>query len=52
MTTINSEVSEISLFNINNIPSENEFAFDHRGIILKYFDYLLNKIPLPIISWV
>lgn len=47
--TTNIEVSDISWFDKNNLPVEDDFAFDHRNIILKYFNYLEKEFPLPIV---
>lgn len=47
---LNKEVSNISWFDKENLPSEDDFAFDHRGIILRYFDYLDKPFTLPIIG--
>lgn len=48
--TLNKEVSEIKWFSESNLPSEEEFAFDHRDSILKYFQYLKEPYELPIIG--
>lgn len=48
---LNSEASDISWFRKENLPKEDEFAFDHRNIILRYFEYLDKEVPLPIINW-
>lgn len=48
--TINSEVTNISWFSKDKLPKEEEFAFDHRDSILKYFEYLEKEFPLPIIG--
>jgi 8-oxo-dGTP diphosphatase len=37
---INSEASRVSWFSKENLPTEEEFAFDHRDIILEYLDSL------------
>jgi len=47
---INSEVSNIMWFDKEKLPSEEEFAFDHRDSILKYFEYLQKEFPLPSIG--
>ncbi len=49
-STINSEVSDIHWFDRNSLPSDEEFAFDHRDSILKCFDYLEKEFPLPLIG--
>jgi 8-oxo-dGTP diphosphatase len=46
----NSEVSEIKWFSENSIPKEEEFAFDHHGIIIKYFEHMKNPFKLPLIG--
>lgn len=48
--TLNREVSEIKWFSEADIPPEDEFAFDHRDSILKYFKYLKEPFQLPIIG--
>lgn len=47
---LNSEVSEISWFDKDHLPKEDEFAFDHRAAILRYFDYREHKFGLPLIG--
>lgn len=47
---LNREVSEIRWFSLNELPSEEEFAFDHRKIILKYFEHIQNPLPLPLFA--
>lgn len=47
---LNKEVSNISWFDKENLPSEDEFAFDHRNIVVRYFDYLKNPFQIPIIG--
>jgi len=46
----NTEVTNIHWFNKENLPEDEEFAFDHRDSILKYFQYLENKFLLPILG--
>ncbi len=48
--TDNVEVSQIVWFEKDDLPKDEEFAFDHRETILKYFAYLENKFSLPIIG--
>lgn len=43
------ESTEIKWFNMNNLPAENEFAFDHYETITLFLKYLKNPHPLPII---
>lgn len=49
---LNKEVTNIHWFSEENLPKEEEFAFDHRAIILHYFAYLKNSFPLPIVGGV
>ena len=44
------EITSIAWFSKESLPSEDDFAFDHRSIILKYFDYLQNPFTLPILG--
>lgn len=46
----NSEVTNIQWVGKDELPQDTEFAFDHRDSIIKYFEYLEQKFPLPIIS--
>lgn len=46
--TLNDEVSEIGWFPLNNLPNENEFAFDHYETIQLYIKYLKEKFELPV----
>lgn len=48
--TLNEEVSEIIWLDEKNLPSEEEFAFDHRKSILLFFQYLKDPFKLPIFS--
>ncbi|HVZ12345.1 MAG TPA: NUDIX hydrolase [Patescibacteria group bacterium] len=48
--TLNHEVSEIKWFTEAELPIDEEFAFDHRETILKYFEYLKQPFQLPIIG--
>lgn len=45
--TLSDEVSEISWFDKEDLPEDEDFAFDHRAIILRYFDYLDKPFALP-----
>ncbi len=47
---LNSEVTSIDWFTKDNLPKEADFAFGHRAIILRYFDYLNKHFQLPIIG--
>lgn len=49
---INSEVSEINWFDKESLPKDEEFAFDHRAAIMKYFDYKENPFELPLVGGV
>ena len=49
-STINTEVTNILWVNKDKLPKEEEFAFDHRNSILKYFDYLEKEFSLPIVG--
>ena len=44
------EVRESIWFSEENLPGEDQFAFDHRNIILRYFQYLKNPFELPIVG--
>ncbi len=46
----NNEVSEIKWFSENSIPDEEEFAFDHRWAVAKYFEYMKKSFPVPLIG--
>jgi 8-oxo-dGTP diphosphatase len=48
--TLNQEVIDIKWFSKESLPSEEDFAFDHRAIILHYFEYLKKSFMLPIIG--
>jgi len=47
---LNSEVSEISWFNLNQLPDRDQFAFDHYETIQLYIKYLKVKFTLPILE--
>lgn len=47
-STLNNEVSDIHWFTKETLPSDEEFAFDHRDSIMKSFEYLEKEFPLPI----
>lgn len=47
---LNKEVTEIRWFSENNLPIEDEFAFDDRLIIKKFFTYMNNTFSLPIFA--
>lgn len=46
----NEEVSELRWIDEQTLPPDDEFAFDHRDSILKYFQYLKEPHKLPIIG--
>lgn len=49
-STENNEVSEIIWVDKNSLPPDEDFAFDHRDSIVKYFEYLEKEFALPIIT--
>jgi len=48
--TLNKEVSEIKWFSEADLPEDEDFAFDHRDTIIKYFQYLSRQFTLPILG--
>lgn len=48
--TENAEASEIKWFKQEDLPGEEEFAFDHRETILKYYQYRKQAFQLPLID--
>jgi 8-oxo-dGTP diphosphatase len=48
--TLNSEVTSIDWFAKDSLPKEDDFAFDHRAIILHYFEYLAKPFLLPLVG--
>ncbi len=42
------ESSEIKWFDLESLPKEKDFAFDHYENIILYFDYLKKQFNLPI----
>lgn len=42
------EVSAVTWFDLDNLPDEDEFAFDHFNIISIYKNYLKGKYALPV----
>ena|SRR5260221_6209043 len=44
------EIASIMWFDENSLPPDEEFAFDHRDVILRYFAYLKNPFVLPIVG--
>lgn len=47
---VDHESTEAAWFSESELPLEEEFAFDHRDSILKYFQYLKEPFELPIIG--
>lgn len=47
---LNDEVTNIQWFAKDDLPKEEDFAFDHRMIILRYFKYLKNPFTLPLVD--
>ncbi|MDO8657331.1 MAG: NUDIX hydrolase [Candidatus Levybacteria bacterium] len=47
---ISAETASVNWFSLENLPSEEEFAFDHRDSIIRYFEYLKKEFELPIIG--
>jgi len=44
------EITSIAWFDEKSLPKEEEFAFDHRNVILKYFEYQKNPFTLPLVG--
>lgn len=47
---LSEETSEFKWVSQKSIPPDEEFAFDHRKTVIKYFQYLKNPFPLPIFN--
>lgn len=47
----NSEVEQSKWVSEEDLPGEDDFAFDHRKYIERYFDYLQKSFPLPLINY-
>lgn len=47
----NSEVEELRWVSKEDLPSEEEFAFDHIKFIERYFEYLAKPFDLPLIGY-
>lgn len=47
----NSEVEETRWVEKSKLPTENEFAFDHRRFVERYFEYLKKPFDLPLIGY-
>lgn len=48
--TMSGEVSTIEWISESDLPSEDDFAFDHRHIVKKYFEHIKNPFSLPIME--
>lgn len=46
----NEETTQAVWFDKNSLPKEEDFAFDHRAVILKYFAYREKSFPLPLVG--
>jgi 8-oxo-dGTP diphosphatase len=46
----NNEISAAGWFDKDSLPSEEEFAFDHRTTLLKFFEYQHHSFPLPLVG--
>ncbi|HSD99002.1 MAG TPA: NUDIX hydrolase [Patescibacteria group bacterium] len=44
------EITHVAWFEKNSLPGEDEFAFDHRATILKYFEYREKPFALPLMG--
>lgn len=44
------EVSQIKWFNLDKLPKNEDFAFDHYSTIQLYLKYRQNKHPLPLLN--
>lgn len=44
------EVMEMKWFNLDKLPSKEEFAFDHYGELMLYKKYLKKQFPLPVVE--
>ncbi|HKC14980.1 MAG TPA: NUDIX hydrolase [Patescibacteria group bacterium] len=47
---LSSETTEIKWVSEKTLPPDEEFAFDHRKTIIKYFDHLREPITLPVFN--
>lgn len=47
---LSDETTEIRWMKKEELPSEENFAFDYLPTILRYFDYLEHSFPLPIFT--
>ncbi|MDE2590572.1 MAG: hypothetical protein KGL95_13015, partial [Patescibacteria group bacterium] len=46
----NEEITSAGWFDKASLPSEEEFAFDHRVLIMKFYEYLAMPFSLPLIG--
>ncbi len=46
----NEETTSAKWFDKENLPSDEEFAFDHRTTILKFFEYREKPFQLPLVG--
>lgn len=46
----NEETTSTEWFDKNSLPAEGEFAFDHRAVILKFFEYQEKPFSLPLLG--
>jgi 8-oxo-dGTP diphosphatase len=44
---LSEETSEVTWVSLSELPPDEDFAFDHRGLILLYADYLRSRFALP-----
>lgn len=44
----NDETTEAGWYSEQDLPSEEDFAFDHRVTVLKFFEYQREKFALPL----
>lgn len=47
----NNEVESIEWISLDNLPPENECAFDHMESVDLYRKYLEKPFPLPVMNW-
>ncbi len=47
---VSNETSELKWVSEETLPPDEEFAFDHRKTVVKYFQYLEKQFPLPIFN--
>lgn len=44
------ETTSASWFSKETLPTDEEFAYDHRNVFLKYFEYIAKPFPLPLVG--